>query len=356
MQNGSTITVVVPVYNGSNYLADALDSLQVQSCQPSEVIVVDDCSSDASLATVAKWSAHNSPRFSLRVLSTERNSGSPARPLNIGIGAAKEDLIAVLEQDDVFAPAKLQRCSEMFLNHHGLNFVAHGACRHQHRRSFGSIAQRNFERDKHVQRMLVGDRASGIILDSQASTLLTVRHSMFPTGFPGIAFRKSAWEKMGGLPECYKVATDYAFLLALARGGKGCYVPDRLYERRDHEACLSHNSSLSFLEVLTILKTQIENDPEILAIPGIIDAIIWRTVESAWNVAAFGYREQARRIICRAIKLGGWSIKRELQKQAALLMPAYRTLFMPRAVSNELTANAVAEAAEALLVLAAKGR
>jgi glycosyltransferase involved in cell wall biosynthesis len=352
MQNGSTITVVVPVYNGSKYLADALDSLQVQSCQPSEVVIVDDCSSDASLATVATWSARNSPRFPLRVLSTERNSGSPARPLNIGIGAAWEDLIAVLEQDDVFAPSKLLRCSEMFLKHHELNFVTHGACRHQDRRSFGSIAQRNFERDSYWNSRLQQGNESAFFLESSMAVLLAVRHSMFPTGFPGIVFRKSAWEKTGGLPECHKVATDYAFLLELARGGNGCYLPEKLYQRRSHADCLSHNSSLSFLEVLTILKRQIENHPEILVIPGMIDAIIWRTIESAWNIAAFGYRQQASRIIRKATELGGWSITRELQKQATLLMPVYRSIFMPKAVSSEATANAVVDAAEALLLMA----
>lgn len=356
MQNGSTITVVVPVYNGSRYLADALDSLQVQSCQPSEVIVVDDCSSDASLATVATWGARNSPLFSLRVLSTERNSGSPARPLNIGIGAAREDLITVLEQDDVFAPAKLQRCSEMFLRHHELNFVTHGACRHQDRRNFGSIAQRNFERDSYVKRNLRQGNESAFFLESSLAIMLAVKHSMFPTGFPGIVFRKSAFEKAGGLPECYKVATDYAFLLELARGGNGCYLPERLYQRRSHADCLSHNSSLSFLEVLTILQRHLESVPETLQIPGIVDAIIWRTIESAWNIAAFGYRQHARRIIRKATELCGWSITRELQKQATLLMPVYRSLFMLKAVSNEVTAKAVADAAEALLVLAATGR
>jgi hypothetical protein len=244
----------------------------------------------------------------------------------------------------------------MFLKYHELNFVTHGACRHQDRGSFGSIAQRNFERDSFWKSRLQQGNKSAFFLESSMAVLLAVRHSMFPTGFPGIVFRKSAWEKTAGLPECYKVATDYAFLLELARGGNGCYLPERLYQRRSHPDCLSHNSSLSFLEVLTILKRQIENHPEILVIPGMIDAIIWRTIESAWNIAAFGYRQQARRIICRATKLGGWSIRRELQKQATLLMPAYRTLFMPRAVSNEVTANAVAEAAEALLVLAATGR
>lgn len=350
MQNGSTVTVVVPVYNGSNYLAEALDSVQVQSCQPSEVIVVDDCSSDESLATVAQWSACNSPPFSLRILSTERNSGSPARPLNLGIAAAKEDLIAILEQDDVFVPTKLERCSETFRKSPDLDFVTHGAIRHQNLQNLGSVAQKNFERDPYV-RMRTAQEAE-LSLDSSTATLLAVRHSMFPTGFPGMVFRRSAWEKAGGLPECYKVATDYAFLLALARGGNGCYLTDRLYQRRSHADCLSHNSSLSFLEVLTILTRRIEAEPNILGIPGILDAIIWRTIESAWNVAAFGYRQQALRIIRGATKLGGWSVTRELQKQATLLMPMYRSVFLPRAVSNEATANDMVQVAEALLLQA----
>jgi hypothetical protein len=272
----------------------------------------------------------------------------------MGIAAAKEDLIAILEQDDIFVPTKLERCLETFRKHPDLDFVTHGASRHQNRQNFGSVAQRNFERDPYV-RMRTGNE-SELILDSSTATLLAVRHSMFPTGFPGMVFRRSAWMKTGGMSENYKIASDYSCLLALARGGNGCYLKQRLYERRDHGACLSHNSSLSFLEVLAILKGHIETDPKILGIPGIVDAIIWRTIESAWNIAAFGYSHQARRIIRRATELGGWSLTRELQKQAISLMPIYRSFFMPRAVSSEATANAMVDAAEALLVLAGTRR
>lgn len=347
-----SVTVVIPVYNGRSYIAEALHSIHSQTFQPTEVIIVDDCSSDASVATVAEWSNLNSPKFLLKVLSTERNSGSPAGPLNIGIAEAREDLIAVLEQDDVFMPTKLCRCLEYFLKHQDLTFVTHGASRLRNRRCFGSLAQKNFEQDPYVRRLIGHAGESLLFPDVSTAILLAVKHSMFPSGFPGLVFRKSAWEKAGGLPECYKVATDYAFLLALAQGGNGCYLPERLYQRRSHADCLSHNSSLSFLEVLTILQRHLESAPETLQIPGIFDAIIWRTIESAWNIAAFGYRQQAGRIVRKATELGGWSITRELQKQATLLMPIYRSIFMPNAVSSEATANAVVHAAEKLFALA----
>jgi glycosyltransferase involved in cell wall biosynthesis len=91
-------SVIVPVYNGARFLAEALQSVAAQDAQPLELLVVDDGSTDESVA-IAR--AHGA-----RVFRQER--GGVARARNIAIAAATAPVLAFLDQDDVWHPAKLR--------------------------------------------------------------------------------------------------------------------------------------------------------------------------------------------------------------------------------------------------------
>ncbi len=89
-----SISTVIPTFNVAAHLAQAIGSVLEQSRQPTEIIVVDDCSTDGT-GDVAR--SFQDPR--IKVLSTPKNSGS-ATARNIAIRAATGDLIAMLDGDD----------------------------------------------------------------------------------------------------------------------------------------------------------------------------------------------------------------------------------------------------------------
>ena len=90
-----TVSIVVPNYNYASALAHCLRAATAQSYQPTEVIVVDDNSTDDSVAV-----AHS---FGVRVLHTPRNSGvSTAR--NIGAREAIGDILFFVDSDVALAP------------------------------------------------------------------------------------------------------------------------------------------------------------------------------------------------------------------------------------------------------------
>lgn len=93
-----SVSVVIPCYNGSKFLGQAIESALGQTRPPLEVIVVDDCSSDNSRELAS--------RYPVTVLRTPRNGG-PAAARNYGIRAARGDLIASLDQDDAWEPHHL---------------------------------------------------------------------------------------------------------------------------------------------------------------------------------------------------------------------------------------------------------
>jgi glycosyltransferase involved in cell wall biosynthesis len=93
-----TVSVVIPCFNAAPFLADALRSVLQQEVDGIEVIVVDDGSSDDSVAIAHTFS-------SVRVLQ-QANLG-PAAARNHGVAHARGRFVAFLDADDVWLPGKL---------------------------------------------------------------------------------------------------------------------------------------------------------------------------------------------------------------------------------------------------------
>jgi glycosyltransferase involved in cell wall biosynthesis len=93
------ISVIIPVYNGAMFLAAALESVLGQTYQTVEIVVVDDGSTDDTVAVVRQ--------FGNAVCYLYQPNGGPAAARNTGIAAATGEFIAFLDHDDQWTPAKL---------------------------------------------------------------------------------------------------------------------------------------------------------------------------------------------------------------------------------------------------------
>ena len=113
------ITVVIPAYNSAETIVEALDSvvgqdLTTEYTEHTEIIVVDDCSTDDTCEVVKKWGREfeqevtegAEKNLKLRLIEFKENGG-PARARNVGIQAAKGDWIAFLDADDAWLPDRL---------------------------------------------------------------------------------------------------------------------------------------------------------------------------------------------------------------------------------------------------------
>src|SRR5580658_4707683 len=101
-EDNPLISVVMPVYNAVPYVAAAIESILAQTYSHFELILVDDGSTDGSLA-VARQFAERDGR--IRLILSDHAGQSDA--LNIGIDAAKGEFIAILNNDDVAMPLRL---------------------------------------------------------------------------------------------------------------------------------------------------------------------------------------------------------------------------------------------------------
>ena len=113
-------SVIMPAYNGQTYLAEAIDSILGQTCADLELIIVNDCATDASAAIAAGYAARDAR---VRVVSTAVNSGAPALPKNVGLSLAKGRYISFCDQDDVMLPDKLEHATRIFERHPDLDIL-----------------------------------------------------------------------------------------------------------------------------------------------------------------------------------------------------------------------------------------
>lgn len=100
------ISIVIPMYNTEKYIRQCLISVLTQKFQDYEVIIVDDCSKDNSVAEVEKLTEHFDGR--LKLIKRDKQSGCAGIPRNQGIKAAKGKYIVFLDSDDMLLPTTLR--------------------------------------------------------------------------------------------------------------------------------------------------------------------------------------------------------------------------------------------------------
>ena len=96
-----TVSVLDPNYNRGRLSQDAVRSVLVQSYQDFEILVVDDGSTEDIPAALAPFSA--------RVQYVRKENGGCASAKNFGLGLVTGEYLAVLDNDDLWLPAKLER-------------------------------------------------------------------------------------------------------------------------------------------------------------------------------------------------------------------------------------------------------
>jgi glycosyltransferase involved in cell wall biosynthesis len=112
--NTPLVSVIIPAYNGERYLAEAIESVLVQTYRPIEIIVVDDGSTDNSAGIAQSHKEINYIYQSNRGVSVARNAG---------IASAQGEFIAFLDADDRWTPDKLSVQMNYLLNHPEIQYA-----------------------------------------------------------------------------------------------------------------------------------------------------------------------------------------------------------------------------------------
>ena len=96
------VSILIPVYNADPWIAEALESALAQTWANKEIIVVNDGSTDDTLAIAQQFASRG-----VTVLSQENQGAAAAR--NEALNTSKGDYIQWLDADDILAPDKIER-------------------------------------------------------------------------------------------------------------------------------------------------------------------------------------------------------------------------------------------------------
>lgn len=111
MIGSKKVSIIIPVYNGSNFLSEAIDSALAQSYKNTEVIVVDDGSTDnGATEKIAK-------SYGDKIRYYKKQNGGVATALNFGIEKMKGDYFSWLSHDDMYEKKKIEEQIKFLSNH-----------------------------------------------------------------------------------------------------------------------------------------------------------------------------------------------------------------------------------------------
>lgn len=108
-----TVSAIIPLYNAGQYIEETVTSVLSQTLESTEIIVVDDGSTDDGPERVRRLAARHPDRCRFLEHPGRVNRGQgPSR--NLGVAAARGEYVAFLDADDTWLPGKLERQLEVF--------------------------------------------------------------------------------------------------------------------------------------------------------------------------------------------------------------------------------------------------
>jgi glycosyltransferase involved in cell wall biosynthesis len=119
------VSVIMAVYNASEFLDEAISSILNQSYPSFELIIVNDCSTDGSWDIILKYANHDKRIVTIK---NDENKGR-AVTRNIALDSAKGEFVAVLDADDVAMPERLAKQVEFLDLNPEIFLVGTGAIR-----------------------------------------------------------------------------------------------------------------------------------------------------------------------------------------------------------------------------------
>lgn len=206
------VSIVTPAYNQGEYLAAAMRSVLTQDYANLEYLVIDDGSSDNSLAVAQAVAAEFPGRVTVQ---TQANTGQ-AETLNRGWAACQGEILGYLSSDDVLLPgaisrlvASLQQRPDVSLVYADFWLIDPAGMR------LRQVQAPEFDRRAMLENLVC---APGV----------------------GALFRREVFDATGGWDPRRRQVPDFEFWLRVAEGGDFLRVPACLSEYRIHEGSASY--------------------------------------------------------------------------------------------------------------------
>jgi len=221
------VSIIIPVYNGEHYIAEAIDSLLKQTYNEIEIIVVDDGSEDNTAGIVKSFS---------QVIYIHQDNQGVSASRNLGMSVAGGDYIAFLDADDLYTPKKVEKQVDVLINNPDIDVVYNDG----------------IETDKNKRTLNI--LKSEYVFENQADFVAFLLFRQIVPVPASIMIRKKCINENVFYSREYVQAEDYDFILRLAERYKFKYIPETLYIYRRHENNLTNAHYLQQKSELEVLR------------------------------------------------------------------------------------------------------
>ncbi len=245
MKTNPLVTVLMPVYNGGEYLKHSIESILAQTYRDFEFLIINDCSTDNSMETIQSF---KDPRI---VVHTNAVNMGQTKSLNVGLKLAKGKYIVVNDADDLSLPQRIEKELDFILKHP----------------EYVVVGSSSFIMDKTGKIKRVFRRPT----DSRELFLSILSHT--PVIHGSVIMSKKIILAHGGYNEEFRICQDYELWSSLIRKGfRVANIPDILVVIRhfsdstsfkEKDAQTLENGRTIYKNVTTLTTLNISHDDAI---------------------------------------------------------------------------------------------
>lgn len=295
------ISIVIPVYNGSNYVKEAIDSALSQTYSNYEIIVVNDGSNDNGKTRRIALSYGDKIRY------YEKKNGGVSSALNFALSKMKGEYFSWLSHDDKYLPEKLEK-------------------------QIDYLIQKNLEGKKIIlySDYNLIDRKSKLVSNCIKDTYMLnekPEYALLRGAINGITMLipKKAFEDYGGFDENLVAVQDYELWHKMFKTYKPVHIPFILAETRYHAKQVSNTSPKVISEGNPFWIMMIESVSKAKKIK--LEGSVYNYYESmAEFLKDTPYNEAYRHCIENCINERSKVIKKDISVKVSVIIPFYNRI------------------------------
>ncbi|MDB9722656.1 glycosyltransferase [Candidatus Marinimicrobia bacterium] len=228
------LTVILPVYNGAKFLNTCIESILQQTYQDFEFLIIDDFSKDKSIEIISSYTDSR-----INFISNNKNLGL-TKTLNNGLKIATGNYIARIDQDDFSNKERFSKQIDYLTRHPNVKLIG----------SWCNI----INGDNKFIKSLKPPKSRKKILESFIKSNPFIHSS--------VIFDKKTVLKLGGYPESFVHAQDFALWYSITINNLVYNIPEKLVTLKWHSkraTLSSHNKKFIKDESLSIYKQALNN-------------------------------------------------------------------------------------------------
>lgn len=217
MLENNGVSVIIPTYNRADLLRKSIESVQNQTYEEWEIIIVDDCSTDGTEQVVKEFGD-----FRIRYIRNEKNLGAGASR-NRGGELARYEYIAFQDSDDVWRCGKLEKQMQYMINHSEYDMVYCSFLKHYS--NGGSLVVPNNQ---------IGEREGDMYATLLVNNVI---------GTPTVLIRRNVFLECGGFDTELKAIEDWDLAVRVARNSQIGFVSEILVDAYETQGSISYDGA-----------------------------------------------------------------------------------------------------------------